>query len=120
MMIYSSREDAIADNYFNKINAFSFSTSIPASIAILTLDHPQPIAWFFLGVITLFALKEGKEYKKISRRYIEKHKGIMGNITLLMKMNLFSISIVILTFIALGELNLESVYQLTGFKISDL
>lgn len=44
MMIYSSREDAIADNYFNKINALSFSTSTPASIVILTLEHPQPIA----------------------------------------------------------------------------
>lgn len=44
----------------------------------------------------------------------------MGNIAILSKMNLFSISIVILIFIALGELNLESVYQLTGFKISDL
>ncbi|ATA21037.1 hypothetical protein EDC48_11278 [Gibbsiella quercinecans] len=120
MMIYSSREDAIADNYFNKINVLSFSTSIPASITILTLEHPQPIAWFFLGITTLFALKEGKGYKKISHSYVAKYKGLMGNIALLRKMNLFCISIVILTFIALGELSLESVYQLTGFKISDL
>ncbi|VEA67235.1 Uncharacterised protein [Serratia plymuthica] len=26
MMIYSSKEYAIADNYFNRINVFSFST----------------------------------------------------------------------------------------------
>lgn len=61
-MIYSSREDAIVDNYFTRINEMSFST-INGNF---NARPPQPITWFFLGLTTLIVLKEGKEHKKIS------------------------------------------------------
>ncbi|WP_199637022.1 hypothetical protein JEM67_20770 [Serratia sp. PAMC26656] len=67
MMIYNSKKDAIADNYFNRINAFSFST-INSNFNVLTL---QPIAWFFLG---LTSLSKRVNNIKTSRRYAEKYK----------------------------------------------
>ena len=113
-MLYSSQEDAIADGYFAFINDVIGILALTLAATSLQFEHAEPFAWTFFIVIILWTFSKGKEYKRIAKRYVDMHPGIIGKVRLFWKMKIYLIGVTFLFFTALGKLNLTVIYGTFG------
>lgn len=114
-MFLPDHDEAIASEYFNFSNDVVGVLAIGLAATALQLEHPQPFAWFFLGVISLWGFGKGAEYRKIVKHYINRHKGFFRTIALFWRVKIFMIGVALLTGIGLGFINQKAIYAWSGF-----
>ena len=112
-MLYNSQEEAIAENYFTFVNDVAGILTITLGTTALKFTHPEIFAWFFLAILVAWVSNKGKEYKKISERYLREYKGF-GILSLFWRMNIMIIGIAYITGIALGHITEAKIYVFFG------
>lgn len=114
-MLLLDHEEAIASEYFNFSNDVIGIFAIGLSAAALQFQHPEPFAWFFLGIISIWGFGKGGRYRKIAKNYVKKHKGFIGTIVLLWRIKIFIIGAFLLTSIGYGLITEEGIYAFLGY-----
>lgn len=116
IMIYSSQDDIVADKYFSFANDVIGILALTLAVTSLQFQHPEPFAMIFFVVIMLWTFSKAGEYHRIAKRYVEHHRGIIGKLILIWKMNIYVVGVVSLFYVALGELNLEIIYSVFAYN----
>ncbi len=114
-MFLPDQDEAIASEYFNFSNDVVGILAIGFAATALQFEHPEPFAWFFLAVISLWGFSKGSEYRKIVKSYMKRYKGIIRTFTLFWRVKIFLIGVFLLTGIGLGLITKEAIYVLFGF-----
>lgn len=107
-MLYSSHEELIVVEHFKLINKLGLSA---LAFAIAALSFPMPIALAAFSCLFVLTFQNGKEYRKISDRYLREYKGIFGFIMLLGKMPIFIFGMTVLWMIVIGEITLPIISE---------
>lgn len=119
-MIHNSREEAVADRYFNFINDIIGILSMTLAVTALQFKNPQPFAWFFLAVMLLWTYTNASavQYKRLAKSYLSQYPGVFGAIRLYFKILIYVIGVVLLFSVAIGFVTEDAVYHL--FKYTEL
>lgn len=114
-MFLPDQDEAIASEYFNFSNDVVGVLAIGLAATALQFEHPEPFAWFFLAVISLWGFSKGAEYRKIVKHYINRYKGFIRSVALFWRVKIFIIGVMLLTGIGLGFITKEIIYAFSGF-----
>ena len=114
-MLYSNSEEKIADDYFNHVNDVVGILALSLSGTALSFEHPEPFAGFFFIVLFMWIVSKGKDYKRISNRYLSRYKGVIGWLVVANKIKFYLIGMIALLLVALGEITKKNIYTLFGY-----
>ena len=111
-MFLPDQDEAIASAYVNFSNDVIGVLAIALAATALQFDHPEPFAWFFLAVVSLWGFSKGVAYRKIAKAYIVRYKGIIGTAGLIWRVKFFMIGVLLLTGIGLSLITEQNIYAL--------
>lgn len=111
-MFLPDQDEAIASAYFNFSNDVIGVLAIGLAASALQFDHPEPFAWFFLAIVSLWGFSKGAAYRKIVKAYIVRYKGLIGTAALLWRVKFFMIGVLLLTGIGLSLITEQNIYAL--------
>lgn len=104
--LLDDEDEAIAKSYFKTVNSIGF-VCIGLALTIITIPHPERVAWFVLAIAIAYAFSHGDAYRKVVPSYLLRHKGAGGCIRLVLKVALFVLGTSLLCGIGLQILNPE-------------
>lgn len=115
IVLHSSQDDQVATNYFTFSNDVIGVLAVSLAATSLQFEHPEPFAWFFFVVVFIWTFSKGTEYRKISRRYTERYKGVLGFLVLMWKLNIYLVGFTTLFLIGVGVIDKAKIYAWCGF-----
>lgn len=72
------------------------------------------IVWAFVCSKCATPVAKGKDYKRISSRYLSRYQGVLGWIAIANKLKFYLIGMVSLFSVAMGLITKQGVYSLFG------
>lgn len=112
-MIESSNKPKEIENYILFSNDIIGILALSLGASCLGFKHPQPFAWFFLFVITLWLLSK---QSSLTLNHFNTYKTFKANCRLVWDFKIFIIGYVFLGSIGFGIINQENVYALLGYN----
>ncbi|TFY95383.1 hypothetical protein DYL61_03680 [Pseudomonas nabeulensis] len=113
-MFIEDHDELIARKYFKFANGVGL-TAIGLAATAIRFEHPEPIAWFFLTVISIWVFWNGADYRKIVVSYLRRYPGVLNTVKLALRVGIFMLGVTLLSGIALKHITLESIYAALGF-----
>ncbi len=111
-MSQASNESQAIENYLLFSNDILGILALSLGASCLGFKHPQPFAWFFLFVLTLWLLSK---QIPLTLNHFNKYKTLKDNFRLIWELKIFLIGYVFLGSIGFGVTTQENVYALLGY-----
>ncbi|WP_125561429.1 hypothetical protein [Pseudoalteromonas rubra] len=113
-LTFQPYEDQVAYEYFNSLNtdlgfkALTIFMTLSMG-SILNPEIAQLFAYVAFFAIGALAVINGKKYRSVLHMFLPKHKGFWPSLFLSSRITLFVIPMVLLWFLAIGEIDLIAI-----------